>query len=175
MGIKIAECRKEFFNDIEILSETWGCTCDKDFDGYDLLAEIKTQKLIGVKKGRKSGGVIVLAKKYLRKLVIPKITANFVWLEISKHVIKNANKNFYLITGYIQDILSKYYDPNAFENLVVEISKVCDEDTPLFITGNFNGRTGELDDKYEESYLAPFEISSIPLPPRKSCDSGLNQ
>ena len=49
-GCKIAECRKEFQNDIEILSETWGCTCDKILDGYDFQAEIKTQKLKGVKK-----------------------------------------------------------------------------------------------------------------------------
>ena len=45
-GCKIAECRKEFLNDTEILSET----CDKIFDGYDLLAEIKNPKLKGVKK-----------------------------------------------------------------------------------------------------------------------------
>ena len=43
-GCKIAEWRKEFQNDCTC------CTCDKIFDGYDLLAEIKTQKLKGVKK-----------------------------------------------------------------------------------------------------------------------------
>ena len=110
--------------------------------------------------------------------MIPKITANLVWLEISKHVIKNANKNLILITGYIHDVLSKYYDPNVFENQAVEIAKVCDGNTPLIITGDSNGRTGEQEDNYEESHFAPFEIrpvSSIPLPLRRNCDSVLNQ
>ena len=53
---KIAECTNEFINDIEILSETWGCDCVKEFKGYDLLVEKKPQKLSGIKMGRKSGG-----------------------------------------------------------------------------------------------------------------------
>ena len=64
-----------------------------------------------------------MAKKYLNKFVIPKISANLVWLEISKHVIKSANKNLILITGYIHDVLSKYYGPNVFENLAVKSQK----------------------------------------------------
>ena len=40
-GCKITEGTKTFSNDIEIISETWGCTCDKSFKGYDLPAEIK--------------------------------------------------------------------------------------------------------------------------------------
>ena len=61
---KLDECKKELFNDIEILSETWGCECDKYFESYDLLGEKKPEKLKGITKGRKSGGVIVLGKKY---------------------------------------------------------------------------------------------------------------
>ena len=100
------------------------------------------------------------------------------WLEISKDVIKNADKNLVLATGYVHDISSKYYDPNAFENLALGITKMCDENTPLIITEDFNGRTGEIDDKYVESHLTDFEIrpaSSIPLPLRKNCDSVINQ
>ena len=73
-------------------------------------------------------------------------------MEISKDVIKNANKNLILVTGYVHDVSSKYYDPNAFENLAIEITKNCDDTTPLIITGDFNGRTGEIDDNYEELY-----------------------
>ena len=34
-GCKIHECGREFYNDIEFLSETWGCPCEKQFEGYD--------------------------------------------------------------------------------------------------------------------------------------------
>ena len=42
---KIAEYSAECFNDIEILTDTWGCGCVKEFDDYDLLVEIKHEKL----------------------------------------------------------------------------------------------------------------------------------
>ena len=99
-------------------------------------------------------------------------------MEISKDVIKNVDKNLFLVTGYIHDVSSKYYDPKAFENLALGITKFCDETTPLIITGDFNGRTGVVDDKYLESHLTDFEIrlaNSIDLPLRKNCDSTVNQ
>ena len=66
----------------------------------------------GVKKGRKSGGGIVLGKKYLNKLVKPKITANFVCLEISKDVYFDCNRKqlYYLADtfgGQQEDIESE--------------------------------------------------------------------
>ena len=119
-----------------------------------------------------------MGKKYLKRFVKAKITADFAWLEISKEIIKNTNKKLHLVTGYIHDQSSKYYDPNVFDRLSVEITKVCDENTPLIITGDLNGRTGVVDDKYEENYSTDFEIrpaTSIPLPLRKNCDTTINQ
>ena len=175
---KIGECTKELFSDIEILSETWGCTCEKVFDGYDLLAEIKPKKYAGVKKGRKSGGTIVLGKKYLKNLVQAKETNNFVGVEISRELFENANKNLFILCGYIHDATSKYHDPDAFENLACEISKLCDENTPMIITGDLNGRTGVLNDYYEDHQLGNHHdmesVSSIPLPLRKNCDKSVN-
>ena len=69
-----------------IKCETWGCDCVKEFQGYDLIVEIE--------RGHRVGG------KVLGKLVKPNITANFVWLEVSKDVIKNANKNLFVVTVY---------------------------------------------------------------------------
>ena len=100
------------------------------------------------------------------------------WLEVSKDVIKNTNKNLFIVAGYIRDTSSKYNDPNVFKNLAVEITSVCDENTPLIVTGDFNGRTGEVDDKYDESHETESDIrptTSIALPMRKNCDSVLNQ
>ena len=33
-GCKIGECSNELFCDIEVLSEVWGCSCEKRFPGY---------------------------------------------------------------------------------------------------------------------------------------------
>ena len=57
-GCKLDDCSKEFTCDIEILSETWGCNCEKNtFENYDILAQVDPQKHKGTKKGRKSGGI----------------------------------------------------------------------------------------------------------------------
>ena len=48
----------------------------------------------------------------------------------------------------------------------------------MVITGDLNGSTGVVDDKYEENYSTDFEIrppTSIPLPLRKNCDTTINQ
>ena len=59
-----------FFNDIEILAETW-FSCDKcknnDVENYQLLKMIDPQKSIGCKKGRKSGGILLYCKSYILK------------------------------------------------------------------------------------------------------------
>ena len=176
---KIAEYSKECLSDIEILTETWGCDCPKDFEGYALLAELKPQKQLGVKKGRKSGGVLVLAKSHLKKHVKVKILENFVCVEIDRGIIENFEKNLFVLGCYIHDTTSKYFDPNAFDNLAMEISKICDENTPLILTGDFNGRTGEVDDTFEESQDIELIIKPQPpyssLPHRKNCDNVINQ
>ena len=55
MVCKIGEYTKECYNDIEILSETWGCDCAKEFEGYDLLVDIKPQQINGIKKAGNQG------------------------------------------------------------------------------------------------------------------------
>ena len=66
-GCKIEDCTNHLFNDIEVLSETWACTCEKLFTGYEIVAQSTPQKNPGIKKGRKSGGMIVLCKKWFDK------------------------------------------------------------------------------------------------------------
>ena len=68
-GCKLKECDANLFNDIEILGETWGCKCEKIFSEYEVLARSEPQKHQGVTKGRKSGGLLVLGKKYLLNFV----------------------------------------------------------------------------------------------------------
>ena len=70
-GCKIDECVDEMYNDIEILSETWGCLCKKEFLGYEIIAQADTQKRSGVTKGRRSAGILVMGKIYLKHFVKP--------------------------------------------------------------------------------------------------------
>ena len=51
---KINDITKELVNDIEILSETWGCGCEKHFDGYVMLAQSELVKHAGIRAGCKS-------------------------------------------------------------------------------------------------------------------------
>ena len=60
-----------------------------------------------------------------------------------------------------------------FSKILLSKSRVCDENIPLIVTGDFNGRTGEVDDKYDESHVTESDIrpaTSIALPMRKNCD-----
>ena len=65
---KIEEYTKECFNDTGILSETWGCDCAKEFEGYDLLVEIKPQKIKGIKKRQEIRGSYRIGKKISKKI-----------------------------------------------------------------------------------------------------------
>ena len=63
-GCKINEIKNNLSNDIEILSETWGCNCDLSFESYTAHV-VASQKHQGVKKGRKSGGFVILLKNHV--------------------------------------------------------------------------------------------------------------
>ena len=88
-----------------------------NFGDYEF-ETVEPQKHAGVKKkGRKSGGFIILIKKNIdRKFIkFAKISNNFVWIEVSKNVIENLNENLLIIASYINDINSTYYDDKIFK------------------------------------------------------------
>ena len=92
LGCKAKRLEDGLRNDIEIWCEVWGCECELNFENY-LIEIVEPQKHMGVKKGRKSGGFIILMKKYLNKMVkFVKKSNNFVWIEVSKKVIKNLQE-----------------------------------------------------------------------------------
>ena len=153
-GCKIPEINKDFSHDFEILSETWGCNCEKIFPGYVVIAQQEPAKHCGVKKGRKSGGIIVLCKPGLVKNTkVLKKSENFVWCEISKNVIKGLEKNLVFVSAYIHDITSAYYDPNVFNEFSNDITTFCNENTPLLIMGDLNSRTGVEDDQLSDPQI----------------------
>ena len=118
---KINEINEELSNDIEILAETWGCKCELNFENYTF-DHVTSQKRAGIKKGRASGGFIVLFKNYLSKKVnIIKKSNNFVWIEVDGNLINYPDGNFLIVGTYIHDITSKYYNDDIFEELFSDI------------------------------------------------------
>ena len=111
---------------------------------------IKPQKHAGVTKGRKSGGFVILVRKELEnKLKIVKKSNNFVWIELSKHLINNVMESFFLVAVYVSDIWSTYYNEEIFEELNKDTLHFCKDSTPEQVIDDFNGRTGLLN-IYEE-------------------------
>ena len=122
-GCKIPEITKDFTNDIEIISETWGCNCKINFAGYNIIAQQEPVKHAGVKKGRKSGGIIVLGKKGWDKCIkVLQISEHFIWCEVSKNVMKGLENNLIFVAAYIHDVTSVYYDSNVFNEFSNNIS-----------------------------------------------------
>ena len=94
-GCKAARLENESKCDIEIWSEIWRCECKFEYNDY-LVETIEPQKHSGVTKGRKSGGFIVYK--------IVKKSNNFVWIELSKSLIKNGSENVFIVAAYMNDI-----------------------------------------------------------------------
>ena len=124
-GCKARSLENELKNDIEIWSEVWGCECELEFDDY-LFESIEPQKHFGVTKGRKSGGFIILAKKHLEKnFKIAKKSNNFVWIELSKNLIKNEMEIFFIVAAYVSDVSSTYFNEEIFEELNKDTLNFC--------------------------------------------------
>ena len=171
---KINEIKEEQSNDIEIFVETWGCNCELKFEDYTS-DYVSPHKRVGVKKGRASGGFMVLVKNSLsQKVNIIKKSNNFVWIEIDGKLIKKMDGNFFIVGTYIPDITSKYYDESIFDELFSDILKFSKENTPIGCIGDFNGRIGDLDDNYEDSdqinQHIPTPNTFSDIPKRKNCD-----
>ena len=176
LGCKAKRLECELRHDIEILSEIWGCNCKLDFGEYEYEI-IEPQKHAGVKKGRKSGGFIILIKKHIDRKLIKffKISNNFVWIEVSKNLIENLNENLLIIASYINDITSTYYDDEIFEELNNDVLTFCNGENPVLLMGDLNSRTGELNEIYVESeneFISNFpqKTTFLNVPPRKNCD-----
>ena len=125
--------------------------------GYEVVALSEPTKHAGVRKGRKSGGILVLCKKGLsRSIKVLKISKNFIWVEVYKNIMKNLEKNVLIVAAYVHDITSAYFEPGVFDILSEDITKFCDMNTPLIITGDLNSRTGTEDENYDD-----FEVNNI--------------
>ena len=100
---------------------------------------------------------------------------NFVWLEIGRNVVENLQENRIVVVMYINDITSTYYDDKIWDDLYSGILKFGTENTPILLMGDFNGRVGNLDDRYtdiaplDQNVLTPKLDFDIPI--RRNCDT----
>ena len=66
-----------------------------------------------------------------------------------------------------------------FEELYSDILTFSSKNTPILITGDLNGHTGELDDAFREDGDMTEQFITIPstfvnLPKRRNCDNTIN-
>ena len=82
------------------------------------------------------------------------------WIEIDKIIVKNLNENFIVVGTYVNDITSRYYDEKIFEEFYSDILKFGNYNKPVLITGDFNGRTSDMDDTFREGKHNPRNYSN---------------
>ena len=77
-----------------------GCNCEKNFAWYSIIAQQEAVKHAGVKKGRKSGGIMVLVKQtgLAKNTTTLKMSKNLIWCEVSKNVMKGLEKNNFCLS-----------------------------------------------------------------------------
>ena len=92
---------------------------------------------------------------------------------------KTWKKNLILVSAYIHDASSTYYNSNIFEELSLGITEFCDDITPFLIMGDLNSRTGTHEEKFSDPQIeciSQIDTSSdsIALSERKNCDRTVN-
>jgi exonuclease III len=134
-------------NDIIFLTETWSQTT-LNIPGYKTITSIKTPKLSRHKLSRLSGGITLLYKSKLEKYIsVVKNSQNILWCKISKELFKSDN-DLYLGGLYLPPEHSRYFEPELFDKLQEDIITFSGKGDVIII-GDFNARTGKLNDFIE--------------------------
>ena len=71
-------------------------------------------------------------------------------------------ENLFVVAAYVSDVSSTYYNKEIFEELNKDVLEFCKNTTPVQVIGDFNGRTGLLNDLYQT------EKDFIPVPQPKA-------
>ena len=145
--------------DIISLSETWhqNLECIKKVKqnfpvDFRFIENARKKKHKNSK--RNSGGIIVCYKKFLHKhiSIIDKKTENMIWIKLNKDFL-NQKENLFIGAVYISPINSSYTknnDEDTFTKIQDKILTINQDDF-IIIGGDFNARTGNLQDDVKES------------------------
>ena len=143
--------------DICFLMETWA---DEKVYMPDKYVYCKNALKKSNKNGRKSGGITVIISEQLRKATkIYKDTEYGVWLKICKSIMK-IDKDIYICGIYVPPTNSEYAIDQPFEQIENDVSELPGNCYTLLV-GDFNARTGELQDIMLDSNTP--EIETVPI------------
>jgi len=138
----------EFINKYDIvgLQETKIDEFDEstvEIPGYKFMHKCRKKYML------KSGGVGVYIKESLMNEVdvVDNSCDNCVMFYVKNIVDVNVNKVLFCVC-YIEPENSNYFDPDCFDKMQVDICKYGN-DIPLVLMGDFNGRTGNLNDQIQ--------------------------
>ena len=170
--------------DIFGLTETWTSKDSNiNLPGYRAFTSYASKG--NRKKGRLSGGLVI----YIREMLFNrgfvkriKTTKNFIWLKLSKYAF-NSDSDIFLCLLYMPPRVKSVCpeNDNIFENL-----KTCIRDYStqgkLMLMGDFNARTGVLNDYVELDETARLDLDLLPsdyledivLPTRLNVDQIVN-
>ena len=150
-------------NDIEIPAETWSeCKICKNIniENYKLLKVIEPVKK-ECRKGRKSGGIHIYCKTYLKPF--PENNQNiyllYIWFEINKNLFYNINKNLRACAFYSPPSNSTYFSEEIWDALEIDLLSLTTNETPFFIMGDMNGRVRELSEFIKSDINASNHIT----------------
>ena len=111
------------------------------------------------KKGRKSGGILIYCKTYLKPF-IKTLKSCACWLEINKTLFNDHAENIKVCAIYSPPETSNYYLNEIWDELSTDILKFTSINTPSLLLGDMNARTGILSDM---SNVDKFHVnSSVP-------------
>ena len=181
----------DFYNyinnhDVLLLTECWNSTdSNLNIKGYDMFTCPRPKWNRRAK--RNSGGVVVYYKS-IYKNVIEKVSINpkgILWFRIKT---ESSLQDIYVCLCYIPPEDSKVYknttsllfEYDFFQQLNSDIRKYS-EKGKVYITGDFNSRTGEQLDFVPEMHLERYldvptnNSSAISLPQRKNNDKVVNE
>lgn len=150
-GLKDKISNQDFMNeikdfDVSFLSETWLKDKVKLNENDFYVDHVPATKKKN-KQGRFSGGVTVLIKPNLSKIirVLPDKKRNYgLWIKIDKSVL-NSDKHLYIGAIYLPPVDSTYALKTPFENIEKDILELS-ENGSIILVGDFNARSSDLPD-----------------------------
>lgn len=129
--------------DMVCLTETWlSAQSDVNLKGFRCIKRPRNKRR---KKGRRSGGIILYFKKWLSNGIkeISKSHEDLLWVKLDRYFF-GFDKDVYICIAYIKP--NSCNIPNsAFLQLEKDISRF-DKYGHVVLVGDFNARTGELND-----------------------------
>ncbi|CAG2240499.1 unnamed protein product [Mytilus edulis] len=109
-----------------------------------------------------SGGIALGYRKYLEKYIKPIETeCKFVyWFTIDKKVL-NLSENVFIGIVYIPPVNTNYTSEEAFNEIEIELQRFSEKSDYIILVGDFNSRTANLPDFYDEDDIDDFVIDNL--------------